>query len=117
MKASKFVLVLGLVVVAVGFYSQARAETKNAVCTATLVEYDDSPRLRVDCGGTEYWAFGTAWQGCTKTTSVDTLKVWQSLATSGLLSGKKLVVHYKIQSGSGCGSVGAKTIAVLGIKN
>lgn len=117
MKKVTCVLVLGLVVAAIGFHAPAQADSSSGLCTATAVQYDGSPRLRVTCGGTDYWAFGTAWKGCTKTASVDTLKIWQSLATSGLLSGKKLSVYYELQSGAGCGSVGAKTIRTLAIVN
>jgi len=117
MKAANLVLALGLVVAAAAPALQAQADFQSGLCTATAVQYDGSPRLRLTCGGTDYWAFGAAWTGCTKTESVDTLKVWQTLATSGLLSGKKLSIAYAVQSGSGCRSVGAKTITTLAIVN
>jgi hypothetical protein len=117
MKTAKFVLALGLVIAAIASGSQAQADSYSGLCTATAVQYDGSPRLRVTCGGTDYWAFGTAWTGCKKTESVDTLKVWQTLATSGLLSGKKISIAYIAQTGSSaCGSaIGAKTITTLSI--
>jgi hypothetical protein len=111
------ILALAFVLLASSFAvsSSAHADTTVTNCSATLVYYDNSPRLRVDCGGVAYYGLGTAWTGCSSTVSTDTLKIWETMATSALLSGKRMNVSFNTQTGT-C-SNGAKTLTGLTLVN
>lgn len=98
----------------ISFASDAQAVEVNG-CTVGRVAYDGSPRVAIDCGGTFYYGYGSAWSGCSNTVSVDTLKTWESMAASALLSGKRLNIGYVTQTGS-C-ATGAKTLTHVDIVN
>ena len=96
MKLSTIVLGISIAVVSL-FATPRQAEAAAVSCTVTGVAYDDGPRLIVNCSGTYY--YGQSATGC-QSKSVDTLKVWNSMAQAALLSGKKLQVE--TQTATGC---------------
>lgn len=100
-------IVAGAVLGSAGAY----ATTESGACSVSGVAFDSSARLVVDCGKTHYYGFDTNWKGCTRTTSMDVLRTWESMAATALLSGKKLKIGWDTQGGSGCGATGARAIS------
>lgn len=71
----------------------------SAACTATLVEYspiltNGNPHLLIQCGGTNFVSVVSPPGGCAShARTLDTLKIWLSIAQGALLSGKGLNIY------------------------
>lgn len=71
------------------------------LCNVTGIGYrTDMNRLRIHCNqGRTFWAYeANANAACGTKASYEALKMYQSLATSSLLSGKKLMIYYVNQT-------------------
>ena len=78
-----------------------------ATCTPNIVEYstnNNTPTpLLIQCGGTNFFGPIAPVSNCAAQ-SIETLKIWTSLAQAALLSGKKLNIYTKT-CGSGSSQV------------
>ena len=69
----------------------AHANWQNtAACTVNNIYYDSGGVVYVQCGATTY----SVWQGrcANMPVTLDTLKVWESMAAAALLSGKSVLI-------------------------
>jgi len=118
MKLNGSLLLVALVSVASFLVSSDAEAVEVTNCTVARVGYDGSPRLAVHCSGQWYYGFGTSsWSGCNNRVSTDTLKAWQSMATSALLSGRKVNLGYEVQPSSCTLGAGARTLTHFDIVN
>jgi hypothetical protein len=88
---------LGFVVLATGILATAgSASAFAATCAPNIVEYNAPTGttfpLLIQCSPTNYVGLISATGGC-PAQSVDTLKIWASLAQAAVLSGKKLNIY------------------------
>ena len=107
MRTSKSLLAAIPVLVALTLSStNAHAATESA-CTVTTVQYDNSVRLVVWCSGVGslHYAFGAGYGAACRSTSMDTIKVWESMLQAALLAGKKVDLDYTTDPGCFSGTV------------
>lgn len=100
-------LALFALAVTLGFgAAKANAATQNA-CVVQTMQYDNSQRLALWCNGVGsiFYSFGAAYGSSCQPVSLDTVKVWESLLQSALLSGKRVDVDYTTNSGCYSGTV------------
>jgi hypothetical protein len=114
-------LVSAALVVSFGFSANASAAA-TFECTPVLA-HDmqdviwDGGGLFIDCAGAP--ASAPRWTAILGNTcsggapSIDTIKIWESLATEALLSGRKLVITYTTNGAAGCTGIG--WITALGL--
>jgi hypothetical protein len=74
------------------------ALASNVTCAPNQVEYPQ--RLMIQCAPTNYVGSLTAPSGCSgDNQTIDTLKMWMSLAEAAVLSGKRLTIYYDVCGG------------------
>jgi hypothetical protein len=74
---------------------EAKAATQSG-CIVNTIQYDNSQRLAVWCSGAAsiIYSFGPAYGTSCSPVSVDTVKLWETMIQSALLSGKKVDLDY-----------------------
>jgi hypothetical protein len=74
---------------------EAHAATQSG-CIVNTIQYDNSQRLVVWCSGAAslFYSFGPAYGTSCSPVSVDTVKLWETMIQSALLSGKKVDLDY-----------------------
>jgi hypothetical protein len=84
---------------------EAEAATQSG-CLVQTMQYDNSQRLAVWCSGAPsiIYSFGPAYGNACHPVSVDTVKLWESMIQSALLSGKKVDLDYVTNPGCFNGS-------------
>jgi hypothetical protein len=69
--------------------------------TVGVVEYSPGTLLVQDAGGNNFFAQLATQGGCTQfNQTIDTIKIWQSMAQSALLAGKAVRIYFNV-----CGNV------------
>jgi hypothetical protein len=105
----KFILIVSSLV-AFSFFAGGTANaTSTATCTVTKVAYQSWTSAKyfyVGCSDGNYYAAFLVGAGQCAASDIDTIKLWQSLATAAQLSGKQLTIIYN----PNVGSCGAKTL-------
>lgn len=86
---------LGMITFASG---DARADA-SAACTPTYISWNDGfgGQFSMICGGGSYYARVSP--GCTTGHSVETQKIWMSMAQTAYLSGNKITILYNTTCG------------------
>lgn len=80
----------------------AAATGIKADCTVTQLAYDS--HLFVQCSGDPVNYFAYLNDSCSATVaSIDTLKIWESMFNSALLSGRKVDIYFSTNN-AGCGA-------------
>jgi hypothetical protein len=81
----------------------AKADVTGTTCTVSSIGWrEDIKAMRFICGDQVYWnRETTANPSCEQKTSLETIKLFQSVAQTALLSGKSVQVYYDTQSGCG----------------
>jgi len=96
--------------------SSSASATTTPDCTVMQLAYDT--HLLVSCSGDANNYYGYAGTSCSSPTTVtaDTIKIWQSMLTAALLSGRKVIMSYNTGDGtSGCVN-GARYISNVVLK-
>lgn len=89
---------IGLAVTIGAMTADAHAD-RTWACSVSQVQYDGYGRLLIICDGIGYWA--QAGGNCPNSQPIETLRQWQALATSALLSGKTMDLYW--DSSDQCG--------------
>jgi hypothetical protein len=71
-------------------------------CAVEYVQYSEEV-FQISCGGVIYTTFGPGWTACTSRQTFETIKHFDTLATSAFLSGKKLLINFNKDSSQSCG--------------
>jgi hypothetical protein len=97
--------------------SDAKAAVTSATCSVTQVGWrNDMQKLLIICDGVAYWTpEANANSGCGIKLSMDVIKMFESIATSADLSGKKVQLWWDTNTGSTCS--GDKSIRDLYLLN
>jgi hypothetical protein len=81
----------------------AHAAPTVKVCTVSSFAYDEAPRLIINCSdGFSAYSFLTGTVPGCQSRTLDTIKIWESIAMSMLLSSKHASITYE-PAGSACG--------------
>jgi|GEM_PF-4394049 hypothetical protein len=102
MKLSALAILI-LVAAGGGYAASAKADVVGTTCTVNSIGWrEDIKALRFICGDQTYWnRESSANPSCAQKTSSETIKLFQSVAQTALLSGKSVQVYYDTQSGCG----------------
>jgi hypothetical protein len=97
MNRTKLILgALSIVVGALMHAAEAKADGFQMACTLSQVQLDYNERLIFWCDGvsTSFAAYGPSRGAACAAVTADTLKSWQSMLQSALLSGRKVDLAY-----------------------
>jgi hypothetical protein len=99
-KAISSVACLGLAsTLAIATVTTPASAAQAAAATVQVVQYAQGTLL-LQVSGVYYYAQTAPGTGCTQyVKNIDTLKAWESLSTSALLSGKQVVIQYTACNG------------------
>jgi hypothetical protein len=89
-----FCLLVALIAGAGAFVTSRPASAGTTTCSPNIVEYQ-VPTLLIQCAPNNFIAPADPPSGCSNfTQTVDTQKIWESLAQAALLNGKSLNIYW-----------------------
>lgn len=100
-------LALFALAITLGFGAATANAATQSSCVVQTFQYDNSQRLALWCNGVGpiFYSFGSNYGSSCQPVSLDTVKVWESMLQSALLSGKRVDIDYVTNSACYSGSV------------
>src|SRR6266849_3778788 len=107
MKITKMALAAFALLASTATHSKEAEAATQSACTVVTVQYDDSQRMAVWCSGVGpiHYVFGSPYGSSCSAVSIDTMKIWESMLQSALLSGRKVDLDFTTNAGCFSGGV------------